>query len=252
MNKRKPRVLFWDLENSHTIAAIFGLKSDQMISHENILQDMFMFCGAYKWLGDNKVYTLFLTPKELKAQDDRRIVRELCHIVNSADIIVAHNGDAFDIKKLRGRAIYHKLPPFKKPVSVDTLKVARREFGFISNRLDYLGKYLLDEGKIHTSNKLWLDCLKGDHSALKKMVDYNLQDVVLLEKIYLLMRPWHETHPNLNTITGNEIGCKACASTAVTKDGTKSKGGNRFQQYKCKDCGHCFYGSKAIKKSEWR
>jgi hypothetical protein len=39
--------------------------------------------------------------------------------------------------------------------------------------------------------------MKGDKASWKLMKDYNKQDVVLLEKIYLHFRPWMRSHPNM-------------------------------------------------------
>ena len=39
--------------------------------------------------------------------------------------------------------------------------------------------------------------MKDDLKAWKKMVEYNKQDIVLLEKVYYALRPWDTYHPNM-------------------------------------------------------
>ena len=58
----------------------------------------------------------------------------------------------------------------------------------------------------------------GDKKAWKLMCDYNIQDVVLLEKVYLKLRGWDERHPN-TALWGNVIGCPNCGSDNKQKRG---------------------------------
>ena len=59
---------------------------------------------------------------------------------DEADVVIAHNGDKFDMRKANAR-FGHYEPPM--PVQqVDTLKVARKYFKFESNKLGDLGEHL--------------------------------------------------------------------------------------------------------------
>jgi DNA polymerase III epsilon subunit-like protein len=244
---KQPKILLWDLETSLSVLAAFSLYPN-FIDHKNIIKEPFILCGAYKWLGKKTVKGIRLTKKELLAGDDRRIVEHLCNVVREADIVVGHNGDKFDLKWLKGRAIFHDLPPVNHVKTIDTLKVARRYGRLLSNRLDYLGHLLLGEGKLHTSPGLWMRCLEGDLDALKEMLDYNKVDVELLEKVYLRYRPWIENHPNVAVIIkGTQETCKACGSNKTHKNGIFHSQAKRYQKYKCKACGHSFRNTKAIK-----
>lgn len=106
-------------------------------------------------------------------------------IANSADEIIAQNGDNFDIKWLRTRCLYHRISVSPKFNTIDTLKMARQGFRFNANRLDYMGKFMGFGGKIHTDYDMWKDILlKNDQKAMALMVAYCKEDVVLLEKVY--------------------------------------------------------------------
>jgi len=106
-------------------------------------------------------------------------------IINTADEVITQNGDAFDIKWLRARCIYHDIEVSPKFNSIDTLKMARSGFKFNSNKLDYMGQYLNLGKKIKTDYGLWKDImLNNSRTAMDKMVEYCKQDVNLLEQVY--------------------------------------------------------------------
>jgi len=243
---KEPKILLWDIETSLAKVATFSCYP-KYISHDAILEDPYMLCGAYKWLGKKRVKHFRLSKSELMVGDDKRIVESLCKVVEEADIIVGHNGDKFDLRWLKGRAIVHDLPPVNHVKTVDTLKVARKYGKLMSNRLDYLGKLLFGEGKLHTSSGLWMRCLAGDLDALKEMVEYNKVDVELLEKVYLRYRPWIENHPNMSVATTGSAGdCKACGHGHSQKFGTTFTQAKRYQKYRCTNCGHVFRDNKPL------
>lgn len=74
--------------------------------------------------------------------DDEKLVREVWEILDRADVVIAHHGDAFDIKKLCTRFVFYGLSAPSAYKSVDTKKVASKYFKFESNSLNNLGVYL--------------------------------------------------------------------------------------------------------------
>ena len=189
---RPRRVVLWDIETSHNLVAKFNL-SEEYVSHENIVRERFIISFAWKLLGDPQVYAcslLDLPKKNRRVGDDRFVCENLHAMLSNADVLVAHNGDKYDSKFATGRMIAHGLAPLPPISSIDTLKVARKRFLLNSNRLDYLGQYLGVGRKQATPRGLWLDVLNGDESALRQMVDYNKQDVLLLEQVYLKLQPY--------------------------------------------------------------
>jgi hypothetical protein len=188
---------------------------------------------AWKWLGENHTYAVGrYTHTELEILD--KIHRELC----KADIVIAHNGDAFDLKKLNARFIYHGLNAPEPYKSIDTLKVARKHFAFTSNKLADLGKHLGLGDKIDTGGfELWEKCIAGDLRAFNKMLAYNKQDVVLLEKIYLKLRPYMTNHPNVNVLDETSDCCPTCGSFKIQKRGFGLTVGGKYQRYQCTSCG---------------
>jgi uncharacterized protein YprB with RNaseH-like and TPR domain len=227
------KVLFWDIETlplDITSWTLFDLK----VSHENILRDFSLICAAWKWFGEKEVHCVAVDPAN--PTDDGNVVRTLHAVLSEADVVVAHNGDKFDMKKFKTRALAHGLPPLPSIQSIDTLKVAKKNFGFTSNRLDYLGKFLGVGRKIKTEYDLWLDILEGDEKALAKMVRYNKYDVVLLEKVYKALRPYMTNHPNTGLFTEDPKVCPICGAGLV-KRGFRYHRTTKRQQYQCKRCG---------------
>jgi len=79
--------------------------------------------------------------------------------------------------------------------------------------------------------------MMGDPVAWKRMEKYAKQDVVLLEKVYLKMRPWMKNHPNLALYTGGGLACPNCNSYNVMRRGYSYAQTQAYQRWQCKDCG---------------
>ena len=160
-------------------------------------------------------------------------------IANAADELIAHNGDKFDIKWFNARNVFHSLPPLPKYKTVDTLKIARSNFYFNSNRLDYLGKFLLGEGKIKTEFDLWKRIVRNnDHNAMLDMIRYCKKDVILLERVWKKLAPYHKPQTHMGVVYGNERwACPSCGSGNVIKSKTRiSPAGLKHHQMHCKEC----------------
>lgn len=236
---KKPKIIIWDIETSLMAVSTFQLKNDY-IHHSNILQDWYIICACWKEHGKSKVHAVSLADnlKRFKKDpsDDYEIVKALRSVLEDADIIVHHNGDRFDLRKLNARLIYHSLPPLPRINAVDTLKEVRKIASFTSNRLDYLGEHLGYGGKTTTSSGLWLRVLRGDVDAVNEMVRYNKRDVTLLEKIYQRLRPYIKNHPNVSA--GEVFGCPNCGSEHLQSRGiTRTRAGTVYGRLCCTDCG---------------
>lgn len=226
------KILLWDIETWPLETTTWTLFPKGPLDHKQLKRDFGIICVAWKWLGQSKVHAVAVDPKD--PFNDLEVVKKIHEVIAEADVIVAHNGDDFDHKKLNTRIIYHGLPPLPPIKTIDTLKVARKHFGFSSNRLDYLGKYLGVGRKIPTHYDLWLEIMEGNATALKYMVKYNKQDVLLLEDVYLKLRPFMQQHPNRNLTSRHAPVCPVCGSKDVTKQGFKHSRTATKQQYQCR------------------
>lgn len=228
------KILFLDIETFPNVAFVWGKYQQDVIRYQ---QESCIATYAAKWLGQ-PVFAKALPDYKGYAPgsyDDKALVADLWTLFDTADVIVAHNGDQFDIRVCKARFIFHDLKPPSPFKTVDTKKVAKQVGRFNSNRLDDLGSQLLGDKKIKTDFDLWKGCIDGVKKEWDRMVKYNKKDVVLLERLYLRLRPWVNTHPNLG-LYGNAI-CPKCGSKSVQARGTYVTSTRRYQRYCCKDCG---------------
>ena len=247
----EPKIICWDVETSPMIVATFSLKNNYYIPHTNILQDWYIITASWKEVGKKTVHRKHVACDRGEfhkdPSNDLEVVKALRDVVNEADVLVAHNGDRFDLKKLNARLIYHGLDPINHRIqTVDTLKEVRKVAGFSSNSLDYLTRYLTNGGKMKTPKGLWLDCLDGEYDAVITMADYCDKDVTELEDLYLKLRPYMKSHPNMSS--AGTRNCPKCNSSHVHINGyNTSKSGLKYTKYQCQDCGTYYQDRYAIK-----
>jgi uncharacterized protein YprB with RNaseH-like and TPR domain len=232
----KPRVLLFDIETSPHLGYSWGKWEQNVMAFKSY---GFLLCFAWKWLDEKTTHVLGLP----NVKSEKQLLLKLHKLLDEADIVVAHNGRSFDVKMVNGYFLHHKIKPPSDYKIVDTKEVAKRHFRFVSNKLDDLGDYLNLGRKIQTGGiELWFDCMKGDKSAWKKMMDYNKQDVVLLEKVYLRLRPWMDQHPNHNVFMGRVACCPNCGGHKLHARGYYCTRLTRAQRFQCQSCGAWSHG----------
>lgn len=249
-SRRFPKVLIFDIETAPMKAYVWQ-RWKENISLEQTISEWFVICWSAKWLYAEDVMSGCLTPEEALREDDKRIVADLWKLFDAADIIVAHNGDRFDIPKMNSRFLVNGLMPPSSYFSIDTLTVAKKTFGFSSNKLDALAGYFGIPHKLDTSFELWRDCLAGDQEALDYMVEYNKKDVEILEDVYLRLRPYIKNHPNISNLT-DRVCCCSCGSEVIEPIPNKFyyTAVSKFQLYRCKHCGAVFRGRQNLATKE--
>lgn len=188
VEKKDLKVLVYDIETSYNIVSTWRVGNKVSLPHYSIIKERQIICVSWKWVGEEEVYSL---DWGYKTQDDKFLVETFIGALNEADVIVAHNGDNFDLKWLRTRALKHGLEMLPYYNQVDTLQLARKYFYLNSNKLDYISKFLGFEGKIHTEPELWDKViLEKSLDALCEMIEYCEEDVRQLEKVYLRLSTW--------------------------------------------------------------
>jgi len=240
------RRLFFDIETAPNIGFFWKSGYKLSVSYDNIIQERAIICICWKWEGQKRVYSL----KWNGSFDDKSMIEEFLPVLNSADEVVGHNGDRFDVKWLRTRAIKHDIPMMPNILTIDTLKQARSKFYFNSNRLDYIAQYLgLGKKHAHGGFDLWKDIvLAGELAkmfnhqpvqtpiqAMKVMVDYCKQDVLLLEAIWERFNSYVEATTSVAEYPSQ---CPECGSdeTYVNKR-YATKAGSKRLHFKCRACG---------------
>lgn len=231
------KILYYDIETAPNLSFVWGHYEQNVIMHE---REWYMLCVSYRWEHEKKSHVTSLVdfPAAYKKdpENDFHVVKKLWDLFNEADIVIAHNGDKFDMRKANARFVAHGLGPVSPVKAVDTLKVARRYFMFNSNKLDHLGAHLGVGRKAPTGGfETWAGCMRGDMAQWKSMIKYAKQDVDLLRSVYMKLRPWMTNHPNLNVFDSSE-GCPTCGSTNLQKRGVKTTQVSVYQQFQCNDC----------------
>lgn len=234
----KLKILILDIETSPLKAYVWR-RWKQNIYLDQTISEWFMICWAAKWLGDDEIMSDCVSPEEVLEEDDERIVKKLWGLLDQCNIVIAHNGNSFDIPKINSRLLTHQLPPPSPYKQIDTKVVASKQFGFSSNKLDALAGYFNIPHKDDTDFQLWVDCLNGDQSALDYMLAYNKKDILILEQVYLRLRPWIKNHPNVGVyLESDKLSCASCGSHKMVEDGSSYYTNvNKYKMYRCLDCG---------------
>ena len=230
----KKKILLYDLEVSRTIAEGYGSRYDFRVV--KFVRPQLLMCYAYKWLGDKKTH--FVSRHDFKTY--KEFVQALADLLGEADVTIAHNGISFDDKMANRFFVTEGINPPKPRKSIDTRREAKRWFRFESNKLDDLGDFL-GVGRKETIGYADLEDDFMTDSPSKKTVQlmkkYNLQDVDLLEQIYLKLRPFMNSHPNLGDVYQINGVCPKCLSPDLKREGTHARRAGRVQSYSCRNCG---------------
>jgi hypothetical protein len=244
MPAKGPKLLFLDIETAPILMTSWSMRSPEA-SAVWVERDTFILMFSYKWAHEKTVKTICLPdfPRYKRHKhDDKALCGVLHRLMDTADIICAHNGDAFDIKKINSRLIvngFDKPSPFK---TIDTLKVARSAFKFDSAKLDNIGRYLGEGRKIpNTGAALWRGCVDGDPKSWRTMRCYGKQDTALLEQVYHRLKSWAKNHPDMRLYSGSD-GCPTCGSSNVQRRGKAVKLSTVRHRFHCQDCGAWFSG----------
>lgn len=241
-----PKIVFWDIETTPLLAWVWGRKPDY-IPHDNIEQSWRIICASWMTDDSNRVHTA--------VGDngcDKNIILALYEMFGQADVLVHHNGDRFDYRRVVTRGSAHGLKPPPKPKTIDTLKQARKHFDLPSNKLGDIAEYFGLPGKQQVGMKDFIACAKGDEEAIKKLVKYNRQDVKVQKEIYNKLKPYIDT-PNVTLYHNLPDGCcPKCGGADVKQRGRTFNATAAYKRYVCQSCGAWFRGKHAVKTAELR
>lgn len=246
------RVLLLDIETAPILGAVWKIWKEN-IGLEQIEGDWYILSFCAKWLGSKRSEVIYHdSASNPNREDDTELLKKLWTLLDQADVVVAHNGRRFDVRKINTRLVTRCFAPPSPFVIVDTLEIAKRHFSFTSNKLQYLSDRLCASKKrLHgqfPGYLLWKECLRGNPKAWAEMRRYNIQDVISLEELYLKLRPWMVGHPNLGNFGGDTSAttCPKCGSTHIHKRGSYYTQVGVYQRYRCTTCGGWSRGRKQI------
>ena len=246
-----PAVLFVDIETLQFVRGAWSAWDDNA-SADTIIRDWAVLSWSAKWLGDDRLMSDVLTPKEIpwdlrKPVKDKRICGTLWQLFDQADVVVAQNGIKFDIPKMNTRWWFHGMGKPSSCKVIDTLQTARKIFSMTFNSLDYLAHYLGLGGKLKTELKLWNECRDGNKEALQRMKTYNENDVLLLELVYEKMRGWIPNHPRYTIYSEIKDVCPVCLDANIKYIGLYYAAVRRYREFRCGKCHSIWHSTRHIK-----
>lgn len=231
------RRLFLDIETSPCIGSFWRPGYNVRLTNDNIEIHARIITAAYKWQGATDVKALVWKGQPLR-ECDKHIIQEIVPIMNEADEIVAHYGGGFDIPWIRTRALYHGIVTGIWKI-VDTHTWAKKHFLLPTNKLNDIAKYLEIGSKLPTEYDLWRQItFHSDKTALADMVEYNKNDVELLEKVWEKLQAYAPPPTHLGVYNGQATWtCPECGGEPKRRQRpmTSATGTVKHQMY----CGIC-------------
>lgn len=230
------KILVLDIETAPNVAYVWQFWQAN-VGAKQVLDHSYIMSFAAKWLGSDEIFYV-----ENRKDNEAALLEPLFGLLDEADIIIAHNGNKFDLPKIKGRGLVHGMTPPSPYKTVDTCLTARRQFGFSANSLEYLCD-ILDCSKKLSHKKfpgfeLWLECLRQNDEAWEEMKEYNIHDVISLEELYYKMLPYIENHPNVAVLKeGDVISCPKCGSEDNHRRGYYTTNVGKYQRFRCNSCG---------------
>jgi hypothetical protein len=242
------KLLTLDIETTPNLAHVWQLWGQHNVGLNQLMESSELLCAAYKWRGEDETH--FISgPSYEQNPGMGRTLKELYEAVCEADAIITYNGKKFDMPRLNSAFIEQGFDVPAPYQQIDLYQTVKRVFGWPSMKLDYVAGKLLGENKVeHEGHGLWVKCMAGDEDAWTRMREYNMQDVVITEKLYDKLMPWIPNHPNV-LLYGDDVGgiaCTYCHSLDYQQRGTRQLATGLYQQYRCNECGAWFRKTKRI------
>ena len=232
-----------DIETAPAIVYSFGMYN-QNHSIDQVVQDPYMLCMATKWHGE-----------PVQFHRGENMLQEVWNVLDAADVVVHYNGQSFDVPHIRRELWMAGFKPPSPFEQVDLYKVAKKQFRFLSNKLDYIVQQLEIGQKVkHEGFALWPKVMEGDPEAWERFQQYCETDTVITEELYNRMLPWIPSHPNVLLYDESpEIkGCPKCGSGHFQSRGTRQLATGIYNQYQCQSCFGWFRDVKRLNGSTVR
>lgn len=225
---------FWDLSSwKHLIG--------YRIPPESVTEWPRTICAAWRFYGDKR--TTFAS----EWGDGRdTMLHRVWEAYDQADVLYGHNVAGFDTRNLNAEWLTLGLNPPSPFKTLDTLKEARKTFGFESNTLASLTQRLGISTKTDKYNvQMARDAVAGDKAAQRKLKAYNVGDIDASEAFVDRLRGWIPGHPhNLVGTIDDRPTCPQCWGDNLTPNGTTLANLITYKLWRCDDCGGNVKGSR--------
>ena len=172
--------------------AVFDLETSGLEGDHGII-----LCGCIKSSIDGRMHTIRTddTNKKWKRGlrgDDRVTAKQIAEILAKHDVLVAHNGNFFDLPYLRTRLLRWGLPRLPEVKLVDPWRIARNKLRLKSNSLGNIANYVgIKQEKTPLHMSVWVDAtFNGSRKAMNTIVEHCQKDVVVLEGVLNMVKPY--------------------------------------------------------------
>ena len=235
------KILILDIETAPTSAYVWGVW-DQNVAMNQIIKPGYILSYAAKWAGGVAVVC-----QSLNTNTKEEMLYGVYNLLTEADIVVHYNGKKFDIPTLNREFILMGWKPPAGYKQIDLLPIVRQQFKFPHNKLDYVARALGCGGKLkHAGFDMWIGCMQNDPASLEMMEEYNVEDVIVTERLYDKILPWIPNHPNVGLFNGVPDGCPNCGGLHLERRGFSFTAVGKYQRYQCKDCGTWSRGKQNV------
>jgi len=196
-NISNDKIMVYDIETSRITADLWWT-GKQYVNYKQISSEPKIISISWKWLGDDKVHALTWD----KNHCDKAMLEKFLPEYNKALMVIGQNNNMFDNKWIKTRAAKHRIHVNRFVKSFDIYRMAKSTFRLISYSMDYMAMYLgLTPKQSHEGILMWEMVEKGtpkeQKEYLKKMVDYNVGDIVTTEELYLTLQPYFNNQTNV-------------------------------------------------------
>lgn len=230
--------LFFDLELSKSIFWAWGT-GKQYLGYHQLLEPQKIISFHWNWEGSDKINHVHWG---LNKQCDKSVVKEIAKQFNKADEIIAHNGDKFDMKKLFGRAMFHKIELRPKYITRDTMKMVKSCASLPSYSLKFLCKHFdlplkLDSGGSATWDEVQF---KKSKEALDHLLYYGDGDIISLKALFYYIESYVPHKVNYAVLRGGErYECPNCGKLPHYKSMYTTAAGTIQHWMQCSDRKEC-------------
>ena len=130
--------------------------------------------------------------------NDKSITTDIAKELRHHAIVIGHYSQRFDVPFFRAKMVKHGLEPLPPMFGIDTWRIAKNNFKVSSRRLENLTVFFDLGAKHPVTGRLWMKAAySGSQEAMDEVVEHNIQDVLLLEKLTCISFPYLKSIPKL-------------------------------------------------------
>lgn len=252
------KIVVLDIERiSAIVQDVWDLGQRRYIQPASIIEPSRTICFSWKFLDENETHFA----AEWDRGGHRGMIQKAHEVLNECTHLVGWNSAGFDVKHLRSHFFQYDMTPPSPHIDVDLMKVVKKNFAFMSNRMAYIAEVLGLEGKADTGNGLWKELRSSDKDAVKSarqtMEVYNRRDIELTEELYYLLRPWVSNlnlplYEDPSAEDATEPRCPNCLSWNLRREGVRATLTRTYQRFQCRSCGKWSQGKNSLFTTETR